>query len=118
MKPCWETCCLFLLAPYDNTAALRCRIRVSVPRTTVGSAGATSFALVIHELATNSMKYGALAAKTGTLDVSCQTEDDMVGLVWTERGGPTVQAPNDLGGFGSRLLRSSMAQLSGQVTHN
>ena len=49
-----------LLAPYDDTTAFSGRVRVSVPRMGVGEQAATTLALVVHELATNSLKYGAL----------------------------------------------------------
>lgn len=49
-----------LLAPYDETAAFSGRIRVAVPRMGIGERAASTLALVIHELATNSVKYGAL----------------------------------------------------------
>jgi two-component sensor histidine kinase len=74
-----------LLSPYDNDGAFSGRIRVSVPRMGVGEKSATALALVIHELATNSLKYGALSTDTGTLDVACDTTDDRVAVVWTER---------------------------------
>ena len=45
-----------LLAPYDETAAFSGRIRVAVPRMGVGEGAATGLALVIHELATNSLE--------------------------------------------------------------
>ena len=57
-------------APYDDTGAFAGRIRVSVPRMGVGEATATALALVVHELATNSVKYGALSTEEGVLDVS------------------------------------------------
>src|SRR6202790_1951513 len=60
-----------LLAPYDDTAAFSGRVRVSVPRMGVGEQAATTLALVVHELATNSLKYGALSSPAGTLDISC-----------------------------------------------
>ena len=107
-----------LLAPYNDSEAFSGRIRVSVPRTTVGSGAATSLALVMHELATNSVKYGALSVKTGTLDVSCVMEDGKVAITWTEQGGPSIAAPTALDGFGSKLLHRSMAQLGGTVAHN
>src|SRR3954451_20605030 len=59
-----------LLAPYDEKGA-SVRIRVSVPKMNVGESSSTALALVIHELATNSAKYGSLSAASGTLDVSC-----------------------------------------------
>lgn len=108
-----------LLAPYDDMAAFSSRIRVAVPRMSVGEAAATSLAMVLHELATNSMKYGALSAAAGTLDVSCHMQDNQVGLVWTERGGPPVSAPVEPDGFGSKLLRRSVSSgLNGSIKHN
>jgi len=104
-----------LLAPYDEKEA-SVRIRVSVPRLSVAEGPSTALALVIHELATNSAKYGALSVPSGTLDVSCNGQADEVVIVWTERGGPTVMAPAKLGGFGSKLVHRSMAaQLGGTI---
>jgi two-component sensor histidine kinase len=57
-----------LLAPYDEKGA-SVRIRVSVPKMNVGEKSSTTLALVIHELATNSAKYGSLSIASGTLDV-------------------------------------------------
>ncbi len=107
-----------LLAPYDDMGAFSGRIRVSVPRMSVGETAATALAMVLHELATNSVKYGALSAPNGTLDVAAIAEESEVVVVWTERGGPVVAAPA-LDGFGSKLLKRSMtSQLNGSVEHN
>ena len=104
-----------LLAPYDEKGAT-VRIRVSVPKMNVGEASSTALALVIHELATNSAKYGALSLASGTLDVSCNANDDEVVVTWTERGGPPIAAPARLEGFGSKLVQRSMsAQLGGAI---
>jgi two-component sensor histidine kinase len=105
-----------LLAPYDEKEA-SVRIRVSVPKMNVGETSSTALALVIHELATNSAKYGALSQSSGTLDVSCNAhDDDDLIVMWTERGGPPVVAPEALGGFGSKLMHRSMsAQLGGDI---
>jgi two-component sensor histidine kinase len=89
-----------LLAPYDEKGA-SVRIRVSVPKMNVGETSSTTLALVIHELATNSAKYGALSLSSGTLDVSCNAHEHDVVVMWTERGGPPVVAPTKLEGFGS-----------------
>lgn len=105
-----------LLAPYDDLGAFSGRIRVSVPRMGVGEASATTLAMVIHELATNSLKYGALSSAEGTLDVSCSLPDAGMAIIWTERGGPAVSAPTGAGGFGSQLVKRSMSsQLGGTI---
>ncbi len=107
-----------LLAPYDDLGAFSGRIRVSVPRMGVGESSATTLAMIIHELATNSLKYGALSVDTGTLDVSTTGHDDNdVIVVWTERGGPPVDTPTGPGGFGSKLINRAMsAQLHGTIS--
>ena len=99
-------------------AGLSGRIRVSVPRMGVGEESATTLAMIIHELATNSLKYGALSSQTGTLDVSSSGhEDEDVVVVWTERGGPPVSCPTGPGGFGSKLINRAMStQLHGTIT--
>jgi two-component sensor histidine kinase len=108
-----------LLAPYEETAAYSGRIRVAVPRMGVGEGAATGLALVIHELATNSLKYGALSLSTGNLNVSGTICGDTVVLAWTEQGGPEVVVPNGAGGYGSRLLERTMAgHLGGSITFN
>jgi two-component sensor histidine kinase len=72
--------------------------------------------LVIHELATNSEKYGSLSVASGTLDVSCNAHDDEVVVMWTERGGPPISTSAKLEGFGSKLIHQSMAaQLGGTI---
>jgi two-component sensor histidine kinase len=106
-----------VLAPYDNMGAFKGRIRVAVPRMGVGDSGATALALVLHELATNSMKYGALSTPTGMLDISCALPATDVVIVWTERGGPPVAAPA-AEGFGSSMIARSMSrQLGGVLSH-
>jgi two-component sensor histidine kinase len=106
-----------LLAPYDDMGAFSGRVRVSVPRMGVGELAATTLALVIHELATNSLKYGALSSPTGTLDISCAPHDTEVVVVWTERGGPPVVALTGDGGYGSKLINRAMTvQLGGSIS--
>ncbi len=110
-----------VLAPYDDAPTpFSGRIRVSVPRMSVGEAGATALAMALHELATNAVKYGALSAVHGTLDVSAVVQEKEVVLVWTERGGPPV-APQSARpeGFGSKLLGLSVkSQLGGAIEHD
>lgn len=104
-----------LLAPYDDMGAFSGRVRVSVPRIGIGEKSATTLALVVHELATNSLKYGALSCGTGTLDVSSTQEDEHLILTWTERGGPPAAEPQ-MAGYGSKLLgRVIAAELDGTI---
>ncbi|MDF0488809.1 HWE histidine kinase domain-containing protein [Sphingomonas sp. H39-1-10] len=107
-----------LLAPYD-LGGFKGRIRVAVERMGVGEKAATALALVIHELATNAMKYGALSVPEGTLDVSSTSEGDDIVLTWLEHGGPEVHAPDDARGFGSKLVQRSVThQLGGTITYD
>lgn len=104
-----------LLAPYDEEHTLPGRIKVAVPRMAVGEKAATAIALVVHELATNSLKYGALSSESGMLDVSGTNSDTEVTIVWTERGGPPVKSRGSLG-YGSKLLHTSLTgQLGGTI---
>ncbi|MBI0476461.1 PAS domain-containing protein [Sphingomonas sp. MA1305] len=76
----------------------------------------TAYALGLHELATNSVKYGALSVADGGIDVSWSiaTDDDgdHLHLTWSEHGGPAVAAPAG-DGFGTRLLRMLLAKETG-----
>jgi two-component sensor histidine kinase len=76
-------------------------------------------ALVLHELATNAAKYGALSAEGGTVaidwEITGQAEALRLKLRWTERGGPPVTAPSRQG-FGSRLIQASFAGAGGSAT--
>ena len=108
-----------LLAPYDDLGAFSGRIRVAVERMGVGEVAATSLALIVHELATNSLKYGALSAEAGTLDVSSTSDAGGISLIWMEQGGPPVASPPERKGFGSTLVdRSVKQQLGGAIDYD
>lgn len=108
-----------LLAPYDDLGAFKGRVRVAVERMGVGAQAATGLALVLHELATNSMKYGALSSSAGTLDVSSVSDGEDVCLTWIERGGPEIIARADADGFGSKLVERSLSgHLGGKIEYD
>ena len=108
-----------LLAPYDETAAFSGRIRVAVARIGVGERTATGLAMAIHEMATNSVKYGSLSADTGFLDVSSKIDGDDIIITWAETGGPSITDARALKGFGSQLVaRSVSGQLGGKVSYD
>ena len=87
------------------------RYALSGPRVDLAPAAALAMGLVVHELATNAAKYGALAAPVGQVDVTWSRQPEAAGdrlrLDWTERGGPPVTPPSRLG-FGSRLIERSL----------
>lgn len=108
-----------LLAPYDNVGAFAGRIRVAVPRMGLGEKAATSLALVVHELATNSLKYGALSNDVGLLDISGAVVEDHVEIIWNGQGGETAEPPASTEGYGSKLLhRTVSGQLGGAISYD
>jgi two-component sensor histidine kinase len=108
-----------LLAPYDDHGAFAGRIRVSVPRMGIGERTATTLALVIHEMATNSLKHGALSSECGILNISSTIDDHDVFVVWAETGGPAISGPPDMHGFGSKLISRAIAQdLGGSLSYD
>jgi len=108
-----------LLAPYDDTGAFSGRIRVAVPRMGVGERTATTLAMVVHELATNSVKHGALSVEAGALDISSNADDQDVYLVWAETGGPTMTQQPEMRGFGSQMVSRSVSnQLGGELAYD
>lgn len=81
------------------------RVRVRGPALNVSAKAALSLSLVLHELETNSAKYGALSAEGGSIDVTWTgDETGHVHMIWQESGGPPVSPP-DREGFGTRLIR-------------
>ena len=107
------------VSPFDEGA--RRRIVTSGPNLKLDPSTAVSFALGLHELATNAIKYGALSAETGEVVIDWtvdETGPDAARMTfrWTERGGPPVSAPTRRG-FGSRLVeRALAADLGGRAT--
>ncbi|KQP52832.1 PAS domain-containing sensor histidine kinase [Methylobacterium sp. Leaf106] len=96
------------------------RFHLSGPDIVIGSKAALSLALMMHELATNAAKYGALSRPDGrvtvTWSVVAADEDDTIHLTWSERGGPPVQPPTRKG-FGSRLIERGLAgAVGGEVS--
>ncbi|OSR67158.1 Blue-light-activated histidine kinase [Pseudomonas syringae pv. actinidiae] len=81
------------------------------PDIDINPQAALSLSLLLHELATNALKYGALSATKGTVCVSWRTENEAAPalvLDWTESGGPAATTPTGRGGFGSKLIRMGL----------
>jgi PAS domain S-box-containing protein len=106
-----------LFAPYRGDT--RARVVISGIDCSIDDRSATPLALLFHELATNSAKYGALSAQDGHVELETQTEGDTLVLRWREIGGPPVTAPAGDGGFGSQLIElSAVRQLGGAVARD
>ena len=81
---------------------------------------AVVLSMIVHEIATNAAKYGALSNDNGTVtldwEIIAQSDGRKLRMIWTESGGPHVSAPVQRG-FGSRLIeRSARDQLGGEAT--
>lgn len=108
-----------LLGPYDDVGEQRRFVHGAVDDVPVGNASVTGLALVIHELATNAIKHGALSEEGGTVTIDCRRAGNDMGLVWTERGGPSISTPPCHEGFGSKLTeRTVRGQLAGTICHH
>ncbi len=100
------------LAPYSISD----QFRLSGSEVQLQPATAQTLALALHELITNSAKYGALSALSGQLMISWQVDENVLGLTWEESGGPPVAPPTSRG-FGTKsLLASIESQLGGQAS--
>ncbi|MGO4523237.1 HWE histidine kinase domain-containing protein [Microvirga sp. 2MCAF35] len=107
-----------ILAPHRDLS-LPGRILMECAPITVGARSATSLTLVLHELATNASKYGALSVSDGYLIIACWQEGDTTFLVWQEKGGPCIEGPPASKGFGSQLARKSVTdQLEGEISYD
>lgn len=82
------------------------------PKVTLGPKAGLSLSLLLHELATNAIKYGALSNDTGRVSVKWSVDEiegvPTMSMVWTESGGPEITEPTRRG-FGSRLIRMGIA---------
>ncbi len=92
------------------------RFDLAGPDVDIGTRSVLSFSLLVHELTTNAVKYGALSRDGGRVSVMWRTQIDdsssnqapVFVLEWRERGGPTV-VPPERRGFGSRLIASGLS---------
>ena len=98
-----------LHGPVDET-----RLTVWGPAVHLGPQTAVHLAVMLHELGTNSIKYGALSTPKGWVAVSWTVLDEMPNLQWVERGGPPVSAPSRRG-FGTTLIEQSAKSEGGKA---
>jgi len=99
------------LAPYSEAGQIKFR----GPEVQLQPATAQTLALALHELVTNSAKYGALSKLSGRLSIGWEIQGDFLMLAWEETGGPVVHKPTSRG-FGTRSVIASIeSQLGGKA---
>ena len=89
------------LAPFGTQAL------IEGPSIIVRTSFAQMFALVVHELATNATKYGALSTPDGHTSIRWSVDGDVFSFSWIERGGPRVEPPSATG-FGTKLIKVAL----------
>lgn len=103
-----------LLGPYP--ALDEGRLTIEVDDLPIDDRGATPIGLVIHELATNAAKYGALSRPDGRVRLASTAKNGTVRLTWEEQGGPLLSGAPENPGFGTRLTEMSIVrQLGGTI---
>lgn len=102
-----------LLLPYDEGGR---RIAITGDDLPLGQGAATTLALILHEQATNAIKYGALSNEQGSVHAHCTSSDGLFEISWEERGGPSPAGAPLQGGFGTTMVSSGMASLNGTIT--
>jgi two-component sensor histidine kinase len=98
-----ETLLRILLSAYDPE-----RLLLSGPAVSLDGEAAPRLALVIHELATNAAKYGALSLSHGVVKIEWRLRPGTLELDWHEEGGPPVSPPTRRG-FGTRLISATLS---------
>jgi two-component sensor histidine kinase len=99
------------LAPFRGGGGPGPVVRIGGPRVSLARNAVQPFAIAVHELATNAVKYGALSVADGRLEIGWSIEPTgFLRLTWSEAGRPAV--PPERSGFGSRVLD---ATLRGQI---
>lgn len=94
----------------------RAQIDVSGEAVPLSPRSAEIIGMALHELATNALKYGALSAPGGSVELTWQESDGRFTIDWVERGGPPVSEPAQ-DGFGTTLMRHIPARsLDAEVT--
>jgi PAS domain S-box-containing protein len=98
------------LAPYRQGGSEP--IVATGPAVFLQPASAQILALVLHELATNAAKYGAMSLPTGRVRVTWKLYDSVLTLVWEETDGPRIKAPATKG-YGTKVINASVVQQLG-----
>lgn len=97
------------LGPVDEA-----QIAASGPQVDLDASIVPQVAMILHELGTNSLKYGALSSPDGHVSIEWSVIGHVLKLRWAEHGGPAVKAPIRRG-FGTKLIESSARGIGGDA---
>ena len=103
-----------ILAPHEDGDASR--ISITGTDAPLSGGALTSFALLLHELATNAAKYGALSSPHGRLHIAIATTDDHMQVRWVECGSPPLDEKNVREGFGTTLEKAALKGIGGTIS--
>ena len=92
------------------------RVVIAGPEVPIGGSSITSLALLLHEFATNAVKYGGLSSPTGDVHVKWTIAADEVVLIWSESGGSSIDQEPEGNGFGDKLAQGMTAQLGAKMS--
>jgi two-component sensor histidine kinase len=108
-----------ILDPYEATNDYSgARLSIEGPLLECGERAMNGMALILHELATNAAKYGALKVENGRIDVKWRLQDGKLILSWVEWDGPPIKAAPASQGFGSTLAHKMVQQFQGSLNHD
>lgn len=106
----WTSATLSEVARTTLAATIE-RIDLQGPEVPLGPRVAVALSLLLHELATNAVKHGALSTLMGTVVLSWEVDDPakLLTIHWREIGGPPARPPAEIG-FGTRLIDMGLSQ--------
>ncbi|ANK77101.1 MULTISPECIES: response regulator [Ensifer] len=105
-----------IVAPHDH--AHGSRILISGTDAPLGDKALTSMALLLHELTTNAVKYGALSGPAGQLSIDLSTFDEELHVKWSEHGSHPLSQSSERTGFGTTLEKAAILGLNGSLARN
>jgi two-component sensor histidine kinase len=101
-----------VLAPYDGN------VHIGGEEIELSSEQVPLLALMLHEFATNAVKYGAFAGEDGAIEIDWSRNDGDICLSWAERGAPPRNETTRDGGFGSSLIKSVSVQIGAEIVRD
>lgn len=108
-----------IFAPYPDSEGAQVRCVFEGPQVVIGKKAVTNLSLVLHELATNAAKYGALSVPGGSIHIVWCVKGNKVVLTWHESGGPPIANAPEKQGFGTILTGHTITgQFRGEIEYD